>query len=179
MMTDGMDNGELGKLEGKYINLLQSTKRDGIGDLIEYLYKKGIFSSPASSKFHGCYRGGLLRHHMDLYEYYSVMADQHLNVVLPEDSKIITSLLHDICKADLYDDNFRYRPEVGNRGHAKLSIERIKRFIRLTIKEETMIKYHMGIYHVGKEYTLEELKQAFTDQSVKLFHICDDIVSGL
>ena len=49
------------------IKLLLSTKRDGIVQLIDHLMAKGFFESPASTRFHGSYVGGLADHSLAVY----------------------------------------------------------------------------------------------------------------
>jgi len=46
----------------RIIELLTATKRVGMDKLIIYLKIEGFFKSPASTRFHGCYDGGLADH---------------------------------------------------------------------------------------------------------------------
>jgi len=171
-------------VNGKIIELLVSTKREGISKLLEFLDRKDFFISPASSKFHGNYPGGLADHSLNVYQKFKGYC-QLFGINLSEDSIIISSLLHDLCKAKLYknvDGKWVYNIFVGNMGHAKFSIERIKRFIELKEIEEQIIKYHMGFYYATEitkkgEYSLQELKKSFNNNIVKLFYFCDDMVS--
>ena len=55
-------------MKEEFINLLLSTKREGIEDVIAFLEKTDFFIAPASTKFHGSYEGGLLEHSMKVYE---------------------------------------------------------------------------------------------------------------
>ena len=45
----------------RFIELLRSTKREGIEKLIDFLEKTDFFTAPASTRFHSSYEGGLLR----------------------------------------------------------------------------------------------------------------------
>ena len=63
---------------------------------------------------------------------------------------VIAGLLHDLCKIGAYvrtksDDGWTNNRN-KEKGHARLSISRIKKFIELEKLEEMMIRYHMGIY---------------------------------
>ncbi len=172
-------------------DLLRSTKRDGVEALIDELNKRGFFESPASTRFHGCYAGGLAAHslrvHVLLYEH-----NRTLNLGVAEESLIIAALLHDVCKVGAYIGIAK--PYTFNKqqpaGHAKLSLERIKKFITLTDLEEKMILYHMGIYGLvefqdpGKEdkgeYTLRNESMAnawYHHPIVKLMYFCDEIAT--
>lgn len=77
----------------KIIRLLQSTKRRGMDNVIKYLEKNDFFMQPSSLHRHHNWDGGLAQHCLGVYERLSITGKE-----LPEDSKIITSFLHDICK---------------------------------------------------------------------------------
>lgn len=52
--------------KARIIGRLNETNRQGIDVLIRRLLSDGFFTSPASHKFHGCYRGGLASHSLKL-----------------------------------------------------------------------------------------------------------------
>lgn len=142
-------------------DLLLSTKRKGMNSLIEYLVKEGFFESPASTKYHGAHPGGLAEHSLAVY---NCLINLPFNVLrldvdksmgckplpITPEAIVIACLLHDICKVGAYvrtkaDDGWTNR-KGKDKGHAVLSVERIKRFIILEPLEELMILYHMGLY---------------------------------
>lgn len=147
--------------------LLLGTQRDGMEVMIEHLNGHGFFESPASTRFHGAHKGGLAEHSLAVYEL-MVEFDDRLDVCtglapgqkpLPteEENIIIACLLHDICKVGAYiptpDGKNPYRWNKGQpKGHATLSIERIKLHIELTDIEELMVRYHMGVYGLREFY---------------------------
>ena len=53
----------------EFIELLEKyVKRDGIENLITYLDEQSdFFTSPASTKYHGSYEGGLVEHSLNVY----------------------------------------------------------------------------------------------------------------
>ena len=51
----------------EYTELLLSTKRPGIKQLIDWLDNSDFKVAPASSKYHSCYQGGLLEHSLNVY----------------------------------------------------------------------------------------------------------------
>jgi len=153
-------NQKMNDTEAKIIELLRSTGRDCIESLIDYLKADGFFESPASTRFYGCYAGGLAKHSLGVYELLAEFAGKlNLGEVVNSGQKplpiepatiIIAPLLHDVCKVGAY-----VRTKTGDgwtskkgkdKGHATLSIERIKKHIELTALEEMMIKFHMGVY---------------------------------
>jgi hypothetical protein len=145
--------------EESIIKLLESTQREGMIDLIGYLQQEGFFESPASTKFHGVYQGGLAEHSLQVF---NMLKDFHnrlqldkvvspgqkpLAVSLP--NLIITCLLHDVCKIGAYiksDKGGYYWNRQQPKGHALLSISRIEKFIKLEEIERMMIFYHMGVF---------------------------------
>ncbi len=141
------------------INLLLSTKREGIENLITEMCNKDFFTAPASTRFHGCYEGGLAAHSLGVYKLLVAnteglklddvqSAGQQPLPVKPE-NLIIAALLHDVCKIGAYlpisDGSYKWN-RAQPKGHATLSITRIKAFIELEPVEELMIRYHMGVY---------------------------------
>jgi 23S rRNA maturation-related 3'-5' exoribonuclease YhaM len=166
-------------VENEIKELLKSTKKEGMENLIIWLEKEGFFNAPGSTKFHGNYPGGLAEHSLNVYILFNALCDQ-FKVNLPPESRAVTALLHDICKVGLYKGEFyyyTYDSSIIAQGHAKLSIERIKQFITLTPTEEKLIRYHMSFYSIPKEYDLQELWMVFNDPVCKLFYFCDDMTS--
>ena len=51
-------------MKEEFIELLRSTKREGIENLLNFLEKSDFYTAPASTRFHGNYEGGLLEHSM-------------------------------------------------------------------------------------------------------------------
>ena len=105
-----MDKLDIETYKSQFIDLLKSTGREGIDDLIEMLDegKMHFFTAPASVNHHLNSDGGLLLHSLNtcraalkLREMVIGMRPE-LEEQLNRDSVIIASLLHDICKADIY-----------------------------------------------------------------------------
>ena len=151
----------------KIIKLLESTKKEGIKNLINYLEKNNYFESPAAIKYHSTFKGGLAYHSLSVYNLYKKMYKEIFKLDFEEikNEIIIASFLHDLCKLDY---GLSY-------GHASLSLKIIEDFITLNSLEKNLIKYHMGLYQLDKEYSYDELKNAFNDKRIKLFYFCDDL----
>lgn len=92
----------------EFIDLLRSTERDGIENTIEELEDLGFFEAPASTKFHLNEEGGLVEHSLNVCKaalnvrQVMLEMDDTLREYLPVDSVILSALLHDVCKADIY-----------------------------------------------------------------------------
>lgn len=150
------------------LDLLNEIEREGVKDYIRYIESSDFFSAPASTKYHRDYPGGLAEHCLNLLEPLK-LSNSRLKEKekLPEDSLTIIALCHDVCKEGLYIGNYgNYRTlpdHPANNKHSILSIERIKKYIRLTRNERDIILYHMGLfscYEYGMEYTPEDLMRA-------------------
>lgn len=150
------------------MDLLKSTGRPGMDRLIEWMESKtDFFIAPASTKYHLACQGGLAMHSLNVYRLLSDKVKQDL-LSLREDTIIITSLLHDLCKVNFYHRETKnvkegtkvnnYGKEVANWvekevwvvkdplpvGHGEKSCYYIQSFIRLTEEEFAMIRLHMG-----------------------------------
>lgn len=99
-----MDN----KIKDEFVALLHSTEREDIDFVIEDIEKLGFFQAPASTRFHLNYDGGLCEHSLNVCKVALRLREQMIEMkpdiesYLPKDSVIIASLLHDVCKADIY-----------------------------------------------------------------------------
>jgi 23S rRNA maturation-related 3'-5' exoribonuclease YhaM len=173
----------------RIIELLIMTGRTGIEPLIEHLKLRGFFTAPASTKWHGCYKGGLAHHSLGVYNLVYRMNATY-NLMCPEETMIIAALLHDVCKIGAYISPTGNPPYSFNRlqpkGHGVLSVTRLKEFISLTDLEEMMIKYHMGIYGSTAfepdkgEYEIRGggLANAwFHNPIVKVMYFCDELAT--
>jgi len=145
---------EIVRNQKKIISALESTKRKGIGNLIDWLETSNFFTSPASTRFHGNYEGGLALHSFEVYNaFFNGVKRYSLNV--PEESAILVGICHDCCKVDQYipnklktgnlseakpykiEDNFPF-------GHGEKSVLLTSKYIELTNSESLMIRWHMG-----------------------------------
>jgi hypothetical protein len=161
--------------------LLEGLDRPGICSLVKFLRFSNFFTSPASTKFHGCEEGGLCNHSFRVYELFRER-NRNMKNPVPEDSEIICGLLHDVCKIGYYEKQgdvwVRKKDHPANRSHGVLSVKIIKQYIDLTPEEEAIIKYHMGLFSVFglvREYKTKNLYEAIARYpSVQIFAACDN-----
>lgn len=96
------------KMIESFENLLRSTNREGIDNLIEYIRKSDFYTAPASTRFHSCHEGGLLEHSMNVLNCLKHKLDQAVwkealeSNSIDEAGIIIIALLHDLCKTNFY-----------------------------------------------------------------------------
>ena len=139
----------------KILDLLESTGRSGMDKVIALLEEKGFFAAPASIRFQNNYEGGLADHSFSVYSHAMRLRDEKLaqnpnnEDLLPLDSVIIVSLLHDVCKSDVY----HKAPQGGwfkdmssfPAGHGEKSvIMLLQAGLHLTPDEILAIRWHMG-----------------------------------
>lgn len=162
-------------MKEEFLNLLKSINREGMDKLIEFIEKSDFFKAPASTRFHGAYEGGLLEHSMKVYE---ILKEKVKTSVIPinvsDETIIIITLLHDICKANFYKVDYRNAKNAFGEwekvpyytvedtipyGHGEKSVMMITEYIKLTVEEKYCIRWHMGFTEPKELYTT--LGQAF------------------
>lgn len=140
--------------------------REGADKLLEYLLSPSsdFFTAPASARFHSSYEGGLLDHSLNVYDCLdsylkSDRAKETFSFEYSDESIAIVSLLHDLCKVNVYKKGFRnVKDEKGAwqridtfefddklpYGHGEKSVYIISGYMKLTREEAFAIRYHMG-----------------------------------
>ncbi len=150
----------------RFIELLRSTKREGIEKLIDFLEKTDFFTAPASTRFHMSCEGGLLQHSLNVYDCLAGLGTTTGDVQefqtagmrldsIPQESIIIVALLHDLCKVNFYATEMRWRKDANNKweqypvyavndrnpyGHGEKSVMMASEFIHLTMEERYAIR---------------------------------------
>lgn len=157
-----------------FLDLVGSIERDGINELVAFLEKSDFFTAPSSTRFHCSLPGGLALHSLNVYHMFehkcksepfkSILGD------MPEDSRKIITLLHDVCKTYMYEIDYRNKKiysDTGSKrdekgrfdwaaveyytindrvpyGHGEKSVMMIEEYIKLQPFERYAIRWHMG-----------------------------------
>lgn len=149
-------------------SLLMSTGRTGIDKVIEYLRKTDFYDAPASAKYHSNYETGLLDHSLMVYSIAEAffekmkLIDPELAITIPEESIIISALLHDVCKVCFYKKTVKWKKDEHNDwiqydgyeiedsfpiGHGEKSVIMLLKIgLDLNPCEMLSIRYHMGFF---------------------------------
>ena len=164
----------------RFENLLRSTNREGIENLIEFIRKSDFYTAPASTRYHSCHEGGLLEHTLNVYDRLISKFNDELwkgKVNVGSDNLIITALLHDLCKTYFYNTELKNKKEYHEKGtksdsngrfdwvtvpsyviedkfpygHGEKSVMMIEQYIKLKPIERYAIRWHMG-FSEPKEY---------------------------
>ena len=165
---------------------IRTINHDKLVSLSSYLSRSCFFVSPASTKFHGCFKGGLAVHSLNVYRLFKEFSSLYeLNV--SEDDIIICGLLHDICKCGAYIDSgagYFWNKSSHPSRHGKLSVSMLESFIPLSKLQKEIILYHMGMYGVVNpgsyinEYSLTDLLRVFSNNiPAKVFSFCDELAT--
>jgi 23S rRNA maturation-related 3'-5' exoribonuclease YhaM len=153
----------------KIEELLMSTGREGMANLLQYMRSEGFYSSPCSGAYHLAKEGGLAEHSLNVYNT-MVKLNKSLDAEISDESVIIVSLLHDLGKAgqfgksnyvanilksgkQSYGKPYETNKELLYVPHEIRSIQIASQFIELTELENNGILFHNGMY--------SELKYAY------------------
>ena len=155
----------MGNSRESFDEILLSTKREGMENLLKWLHETDFYTAPASTKYHGSCERGLILHSLSVLDC-AIVLNKSLGLCINHDSVIITALLHDICKADCYEISTRNKkvvdPETGTYewvqepfyifheqfcfgGHGSKSVYLAQKFISLKPEEAAAINCHMGL----------------------------------
>ena len=186
----------------RFIELLRSTKREGIEKLIDFLEKTDFFTAPASTRFHMSCEGGLLQHSLNVYDCLVNLGTTTGDVQefqaagmrldsIPQESIIIVALLHDLCKVNFYATEMRWRKDANNKweqypvyavndrnpyGHGEKSVMMASEFIHLTMEERYAIRWHMGMSEAN---IIQTYCQAAEKYPLVLFtHMADQMATS-
>ena len=161
-----INEAEILKNKNEYIKKLKNTKRENIDKLIDYINTTDFFTSPASTKYHSNFEGGLCLHSLMVSDLLHEKKSR-FQCDIPNDSIEIISLLHDLCKANVYHKTHK-NVIIGEEvkygktykkwgqveqwgfddklpfGHGEKSVILAQKFIELSDLEIACILYHMG-----------------------------------
>lgn len=159
----------------EFINLYKKyISRPGSEDLLEWLGESTFFSDPASTKFHGCYEGGLCEHSVNVFEELIRLLKAYPEVKVKAETAAIVALLHDVCKIGCYKQELRntkvngvwvqkptyvFQEDFCFGGHGSKSVYLIQKYMPLSDAEAVAINCHMGFadrnpgdYSLGNAY---------------------------
>lgn len=197
-MTKAKAAQEMQELKNKILERLSSIKRDGIDELIKYLVDRtDYFTAPASTKFHSNFDGGLAFHSDNVVELL-IQKNKQYKLGLSNDTIYLTGYLHDLCKCNFYEKTMRLKKDemtgkwIGYAsyefddkiplGHGEKSVILLQQFVKLSLEECLMIRWHMGAYVPKDEYreynkAIEMYKSvlAFSNADAEASHFLEEV----
>lgn len=142
---------------------------DEVQTIIKYLLTTDYFTAPASTKYHLNYKHGLVEHSINVLEVF-----KKLNIIMDwgftPATMVKTSLLHDLCKCNIYVENILKSGKISDTnpykkndmlpiGHSEKSLYLATKIVDLTQDEVMLIRFHMGNFDRGfSEYGLNLTK---------------------
>lgn len=181
----------------KFKQYFSHIQRKGSDMLWNWLEVSGFFTAPASTKYHGSYSGGLLRHSNNVYQ-------RLLELTMKEEKKgrkaekhyhletiALVALLHDVCKMDLYKQKESGQQDEDEKpqytykndfpiGHGEKSVIQIMRFISLTDEEIMAIRWHMGGFDDAVRGGSRDMNNAFGKSKLAvMLHLADMMATYL
>ena len=163
----------MSEVKDKVKELLNKVNRPGMQELMDFLDKSDYYEAPASTKYHGAYKGGLIEHSYNVYKILKGKIEYH-KMDVNEETLIIVTLLHDLCKVNFYKTDFRNVKNAKGEwekvpyysiedtipyGHGEKSVMMITEYIKLSNDEKYAIRWHMGFSEPKEQYLA--LGQAF------------------
>lgn len=189
----------------EFIELLRSTGREGIDDLLDELERLGFFTAPASAGHHLNTEGGLLLHSLNtcraalaIWESMKTL-EPSLESEVKRESIIISALLHDVCKSDIYKRSVKKRKNALGQwedsegykvtyksfpmGHGEKSLVVILLSgLELYDDEMLAIRWHMGAWGVNQQ-SFEDVRNFDTAQKlyplVAIIHAADCMAANV
>lgn len=143
-----------------------------ISATLNWLRQTDMYTAPASTRYHDHYSGGLVIHHLNVYNnVLDVMKLDKFRDCVDVQSVALVALTHDWCKIGFYESymrnvkdettggqwekrqEWRYRDEpLGvSLGHGVSSMFLAGKCFRLTQEEAAAIRWHMGWCRVTKD----------------------------
>lgn len=151
----------------RFVELCAKVQRDGMADLMDWLEKSDFYSAPASTRSHGNYPGGLLQYSLNVYDELNRVLGAYPEITASDETAIIISLFHDLCKVNFYASEKRNRKNEDGKwesydaytikekfcfgGHGSKSVFIVQNFIKLTPEEAAAINCHMGSWDGNKD----------------------------
>ena len=187
---------------GKILSLLTEELLYSLNDEEDKSIKKAIskilirystfFNEPASTKFHGAYKGGLIDHSLAVY-LAAIRTSTYYGIQVSEVNPI-ACLFHDICKVGKYklikddkkgDNSFKYiyNNECNGIEHGAESLRRLLNIegVSELIPEpwQIAIAYHMGVFGVSNTEMQNFSTMSERYPEVLLLHHADMIATKI
>ena len=177
-----MDNKE------RFISLCKGIHREGIDDLMQWLEESDFYTAPASARYHGSYAGGLLEHSLNVYDELQRLLAAYPQIFVSEETAVICSLFHDLCKVNFYAtekrnrknsegqwesyDAYTFKEKFCYGGHGSKSVYLVQHFIKLTPEEAVAIQCHMSSWEDGASKSVGSAFEQFP--FAWLLHVADE-----
>lgn len=173
------------KMRGIIESYVGSEVFQEITALKEYLETSDFYTAPASTIYHLNCKGGLAQHSLNSYYTFCDLCKQ-FGVEIPNRTKILVTIPHDVNKVNTYKDNILKNGKTSDAkpyttedlfpcGHGEKSVIILQRYITLTEQEILMIRWHMGVF--DRSFMQYESKIKEVCPNAILLHTADWLTS--
>lgn len=146
----------------QFESVAKGIDRDGVQELLNWLSGTDFYTAPASTKYHGNYKGGLALHSLNVYSNMKKMCKVY-NMPYDDNSIALVSLFHDVCKVGCYKETtrnvkdestgvwrkepfYKFEEDFPFGGHGSKSVYLVQHFVPLQPDEAAAINSHMGAW---------------------------------
>lgn len=171
-MNEIYSEAQLEEMKEEFISLIESIEREDFNrdKLLAKLENSDFYYAPASTKYHGSYRGGLLDHSLAVYHnLVSLVKNKGLEDLVNKDTLKVIGLLHDISKMNLYEKTFSNKKvytEAGTKVDAggKYEWQVIESY---KVKDEP---FSIGSHEQTSEYMISKFCELTREETEAILH---------
>ena len=154
-------------------NYLGQENRGYVEELKHYLtFETDFFEAPASTKYHGNFKGGLCVHSLKVYKIMQELMQTSCitsNVAFSESSVAVVGLLHDVAKANYYEEYYANKKLYSENGSKKDNMGRFDWVSQQAYKvKEPQDRYTTGNYGFNSYMILSKFISLTDDEIVAI-----------
>ena len=152
--------------KNRYLSLLDSVHREGIKELASYLENEcDFFIAPASTKYHGNFKGGLCAHCLYVYDILNDLVEKYCkDEEIGYESIVVAALLHDMQKINYYEPTSFNKKEYSPYGSKS---DEVGKFDWVSVMGYKIIEEPNRFIYGNHEETCEFIARQFIPMSVE------------
>lgn len=162
---------QIAKNRDEFLALLRTVDRPGVESLIDWLNNSDFFTAPASTKYHCNFAGGLCLHSLNVAKVLFKLLDNFDYKEIPNQSATIVALLHDVSKANFYEETVRNEKVYSPQGTKRDNLGTYEWVSKTVYKvKETKDRFNFGSHSQESEYMLRYFIQLDLEESCAILH---------
>ena len=176
-----------------YIMLKNDDKAEAASKrCLDWLATTDFYTAPASTKYHESYPCGLYQHHLMVYsKTVELLNTTTFTSVTDAAPALLTSLVHDWCKINLYEQYFRnvkdddgvWHKERAYKcnsskiplGHGVTSMYMAMKFFNLSVEQALAIRWHMSAFNMCQNESYDLMDASENYLTVRLLQLADQM----
>jgi len=160
--------------KARFIELASTITREGaiIDSLIKKLEGSDFFVAPASTQYHGSFKGGLCTHCLNVYDNLSNMVKVFgYSEKISNTSIIIVSLFHDLSKMNFYEEYFQNKKIYSESGSKKDELGKFEwKSVPAFKVKESQDRFLFGTHGQNSEYMISRFIPLSMEESVAIIN---------